>query len=389
MDYSKLLNKFSTPMYLFDIELLEKRIKYIKSCFDKDIKFIYAIKANTFVLKQIEELIDGFEICSFGEFEICNNLKLNQNKFVISGVNKDFDSIKYIFENTNNVVKFTVESINQYKLLTALAKQYNKKIELLIRLTSGNQFGVSETDFEQIISYSKNESMIKIIGIQYFSGTQKKSVKKLEKELNYLEQFINYIEEKYKIRIEHLEYGPGAPISYFVGEEFDELEYFKELNNMLSKIKNRKISLEIGRSIVASCGFYLTKVVDIKSNQNGNILLLAGGMNHLVYYGQTMAMRIPYLEQYPIRKGEVKHYTLYGSLCTINDILIKNLPLEDVQINDVFIFKNVGAYCSTEGISLFLSRELPKIILKDKDGNFKLVRDNIKTSNLNFPYVEE
>ena len=53
MDYSKLLNKFSTPMYLFDIELLEKRIKYIKSCFDKDIKFIYAIKANTFILNDM------------------------------------------------------------------------------------------------------------------------------------------------------------------------------------------------------------------------------------------------------------------------------------------------------------------------------------------------
>lgn len=389
MNYTKLLTEFSTPMYLFDTEILEKRIKYIKNCLNKDFKLIYAVKANTFILKHIEKIIDGYEICSFGEFEICNKLNLDQSKFIISGVNKDFNSLKYIFENTTDVVKFTIESLSQYVLLTKLAKEYNKKIQLLIRLTSKNQFGVSENDFEQIVLSSKNESIIDIIGIQYFSGTQKKSLNKMEKELNYLEQFINYIEEKYSIKLEHIEYGPGAPINYFMGEEFNEKEYFSELNNMLSRIKNRKISLEIGRSIVASCGFYLTKVVDIKNNENGNILLVDGGINHLVYYGQTMAMRIPYMEQYPKREGVLKHYTLYGSLCTINDILVKNIELKDVQVNDTFIFKNVGAYCSTEGISLFLSRELPKIILKEKNGKFKMVRSNIKTSNLNFPYIEE
>ena len=73
-----------------------------------------------------------------------------------------------------------------------------------------------------------------------------------------------------------------------------------------------------------------------------------------------------------------------GSLCTINDIIIKQYPVSNLQVGDVFIFKNTGAYCMTEGISLFLSRELPEVALL-KDGKLKLVREAFKTYTLNKP----
>ena len=46
-------------------------------------------------------------------------------------------------------------------------------------------------------------------------------------------------------------------------------------------------------------------------------------------------------------------------LCTINDILVKRLPLGGLEIGDVLVFEQAGAYCMTEGIALFLSRDLP------------------------------
>ena len=92
----------------------------------------------------------------------------------------------------------------------------------------------------------------------------------------------------------------------------------------------------------------------------------------------------PHYEIYPRKVSEFVNYNLCGSLCTINDIIVKNVETRKLSLNDVFIFKNVGAYSSTEGISLFLSRDLPKVIIK-KDNDLILVRDTVKTSNLNFP----
>ena len=108
-------------------------------------------------------------------------------------------------------------------------------------------------------------------------------------------------------------------------------------------------------------------------------------MNHLVYYGQTMAMRVPHFDIFPKRDCPKVTYNLYGSLCTINDIIIKDVTVNKLQLNDTFIFKNVGAYSSTEAIALFLSRELPKIIICDSKGNYHVVRDALKTSEINFP----
>ena len=51
------------------------------------------------------------------------------------------------------------------------------------------------------------------------------------------------------------------------------------------------------------------------------------------------------------------------------------------------MFKYTGAYSSTEGISLFLSRDLPKILISN---SMKIicVRDIINTSDINYPKYE-
>lgn len=385
MDYKELIEKYKTPMFLYDSNILNKRINYIKSKINKDYRIIYAVKANTFIIKELDDLVDGYEICSYGEYEICEKLKIDKNKYIISGVNKE----KYYIEEmiNNNVSKYTIESINQYLLLDELVNRYKKKINILIRLTNGNQFGVSKEDFIKIIEFNKNNEYIKISGIEYFTGTQKLSIKKINNEIDYIIEFIKEIENKYNIMLEEVEYGPGSPVFYF-NEEFDEDNYFDELNKALSKIKNKKISLEIGRSIAASCGQYITSIVDIKGNELGNSIILDGGINHLVYYGQTMAMRIPDFEIVPKRKKEKKNYNLFGSLCTINDILLKNIELNSPVIGDYIIFKNTGAYSITEGIALFLSRELPSVVIYDRNGKYNLVRKHLKTSTINCPNIK-
>ena len=385
MDYKELIEKYKTPMFLYDSNILNKRINYIKSKINKDYRIIYAVKANTFIIKELDDLVDGYEICSYGEYEICEKLKIDKNKYIISGVNKE----KYYIEEmiNNNVSKYTIESINQYLLLDELVNKYKKKINILIRLTNGNQFSVSKEDFIKIIEFNKNNEYIKISGIEYFTGTQKLSIKKINNEIDYIIEFIKEIENKYNIMLEEVEYGPGSPVFYF-NEEFDEDNYFDELNKALSKIKNKKISLEIGRSIAASCGQYITSIVDIKGNELGNSIILDGGINHLVYYGQTMAMRIPDFEIVPKRKKEKKNYNLFGSLCTINDILLKNIELNSPVIGDYIIFKNTGAYSITEGIALFLSRELPSVVIYDRNGKYNLVRKHLKTSTINCPNIK-
>ena len=226
---------------------------------------------------------------------------------------------------------------------------------------------------------------MEIKGIQYFSGTQKVSLKNIRRELEYIDEFIEKLKNEYGYIAEELEFGGGFPIHYFEKAEFDEEAYLKEFSDIINCLKfNGKIIIELGRSAVASCGYYLTKVVDKKRNKNQNYAIVDGGMNHIVYYGQSMAMKVPKCEVYPKReKIEEEAWNICGALCSINDIIIKQFPISNLQIGDIFVFKNTGAYCMTEGISLFLSRDLPKVLKINENRDIVIVRKDLPTYTLN------
>ena len=385
-DYSKLVKKFGTPFYLFDIDELQNRLEYLRKSLNKDLDLCYAVKANTFIIGEANPYVERFEVCSPGEYEVCKKLNVPMSKLVISGVYKTPEVIEEMMCNHEDMGIYTAESVTQFELLEKLSKKLKRHIHVLLRLTSGNQFGMNEEEVESIISKHADYEYITINGIEYFSGTQKHSTKRLTKEVEYLREFVDSLEDKYSIKIEEIEFGTGFPVYYFQSDEFDEVEFFKEFNEIIKTISSKyKITLEIGRSIASSCGSYVTKVVDKKVNQVGNFAILDGGMNHLVYYGQTMAMKHPHYDIIPKRtKKEEELWNLCGSLCTINDIIVKALNVPGLDLGDVFIFKNTGAYCMSEGISLFLSRDLPKVIMK-KGMKYEVVRENEPTHVLNTP----
>lgn len=378
MNFNNIIKRYSTPLFIFDCDSINKRISYLKSVLCTDI--CYAIKANTFVIKEIKDSIDRIEICSFGEYKICKENNVPTTKMVISGVNKNYDEIKYIMEN-DNVLRYTIESINQFNLLLKLTSKLKKKINILPRITSNNQFGITYEELEYIIK-NKNEYM-SLKGIEYFSGTQKSSLKIIEKELISINKHIKEIESKYNIAIDEIEYGPGLKVNYFTDEEFNEEEYLKEISLLIKNNINKHVILEIGRSITASSGYYLTKVVDLKENKLGKYAILDGGINHLVYYGGSMGMRKPFYEVLNKNKEE-DIVNLFGSLCTINDCILKGASVPKLEINDTFIFKNTGAYSITEGINLFLSRDMPIVVLISNNKEI-LVRDKFNTYKLNCP----
>ncbi len=382
MNYESIIKEYGTPLYIFDIEKLNSRIKYIRDRIDKSVDLCYAMKANPFLVSYMNDSISRIEVCSPGEYEIVKKNNIKEEMLVISGVNKDLKQIDEVIKTLNKEI-ITVESMHQFCMIKDLSKTYEKEVNLLVRLTSGNQFGVSLSELISIITSCQDEPLIKIRGIEYFSGTQKHSIKKISKELAYLKETIDMLDKEYNFKILELEYGTGFPVFYFEGDEFDEDAFIHEFNDLLKEFKNIKITLEIGRSLVASCGEYLTSVVDTKKNDIGSFAILDGGIHQLVYYGSSLAMKTPIYEVFPKKdEGSEEAWTLCGSLCSINDIIAKNISIKNLKIGDTFIFKNAGAYSMTEGISLFLSRDLPKVILVENN-SIKVLRERVETYPLN------
>lgn len=377
--------EFGTPLYVFHEEELKETASHLKETLGKAAGLCYAMKANPFLVKVMEQLVDRIEVCSMGEFAICEEQGVAPEKILVSGVLKKAEKLNAVLDRYGNSCLYTAESLQQFELLKNWSVEHKQEISVFPRLTSGNQFGMDQKTIEKLIENRQEYPFLKIRGIHYFSGTQKRSVSKIQKELEKLDLFLGELKEKYAFEPEELEYGPGLPVSYFDPSKAIGDDGLMEIVQTLEQMSfSGKVTFEMGRAFAADCGYYLTKIMDVKSSDDRNYCITDGGIHQLNYDGQIRGMYEPPMEILAEkRSGEEKNWTICGSLCTVNDIMVQKLALTEPKEGDVLVFKKTGAYSSMEGMLLFLSHSLPKILLYNKEEGFRQIRKPYNTYKWN------
>ena len=129
----------------------------------------------------------------------------------------------------------------------------------------------------------------------------------------------------------------------------------------------------------------MTQIMDIKHTADTGFIIVDGGIHHINYYGQMMGMKKPYMQIIRTKDtpGNAGKWTICGSLCTVNDVLVRQVELDAFDIGDILVFERCGAYAVTEGMALFLSRELPQVLLIDTDGSIQILRNRTQINVLN------
>lgn len=375
---------FATPAFIFDADEFGRRAKNVKSAIG-GASLCYSIKANPFLLACLPEEIDRVEVCSPGELAICRRVGVDPSTVVYSGVNKGSEDIAEAIEYGAELL--TAESLRQLGLINAAALAAGKRVRVALRLTSGNQFGMDSENLKRAVAEKGSYEGVDIVAIHYYSGTQKKKLAVVEKELAELEELADTLEERFGLSGISLEYGPGLPADYFGDDpEGRDMAVLAEAGAMIAAVAARRsVTVEFGRFLASPCGTYLTAAADIKNNNGENFVICDGGINHLKYYGQTMAMQTPPITLLGDHGEKTEDYTLCGSLCTTADILVRKVTLPALSVGDVLAFGRCGAYSVTEGIGLFLSRQLPRIVLHSERGGNRMLRDFYGTDILNSP----
>lgn len=372
----------NTPAYIFDLDKFCERVTEVKKRLG-DIPLTYAMKANPLLLGQDNSLVDHFEVCSPGELEICIRNNISPKRIIYSGVMKESADIEKALELGVDII--TAESIMHVQMIQKAAAG-KQPVKVLLRLSSGNQFGMSTEDIDYVLANRTEFCDVIFYGIHYYSGTQKSKPEKIDKDLERIKIYLDRALEKYGYSPELVEYGPGLAVDYF-GENDIHTDY-SLLDDIFPLIEDFHsmgipIGIEMGRFLAASCGKYITTVKDIKNTDGVTYAILDGGIHHINYYGQMMAMKIPPIYKENACGGEKEYYCLCGSLCTTADVLVRKVEMEKLQIGDSIVFDAAGAYSSTEAPMLFLSRDMPEMYYQSEAGGEVLVRGRIKTNTIN------
>lgn len=374
------IEEVSTPAYYFDTDVFAKRVDYVVHELP-GIPLTFSIKANPFLLNRLPKQLHHVEVCSPGELKICEAYGIPGDRIIYSGVNKGFDDVAEAIAYGVDIT--TAESLYHVELEQEAAHRARKTQKVILRLTSGNQFGMSEEDILLVLTNQDKYPNLFFYGIHYYSGTQKKK-RQIERDFETLEEALVLFKKETGFVPSLVEMGPGLPVDYFQ-PPYDEtekaaLQESKEV--ILSFARKYPLGIEMGRYLAASCGTYASKVQDIKRNHDVNYIICDGGIHHLKYHGQTMAMQVPELELLNHLKEE-NSYCICGSLCTVADVLVREVTLPAVSRGDVLFFHRCGAYSVTEGSALFLSREIPEVYLYSKAGGMERMRGAVNASDIN------
>ena len=383
----ELTDLIPTPSYVFDEDAFQNRIRRISE-YLTDIPLCYSIKANPFLVGSIPKEISHLEVCSPGELTICEKMDVDLSTVVFSGVNKTAENVEQAMK--DNVGVFTAESSLHLMLINECAAKHSKKVKLILRLSCGNQFGMDEEELKEIIAHRGKYKNTEIVGIHYYTGTQKKKAALILKELEKLDSLLTQLKCDYNYNASMVEYGPGMACDYF-GESPEEtdMQLLSEIADGLKDFAGKyPLSVEMGRFMASDCGYYYTKVDDTKVIHGINYAICDGGVHHLKYYGQTMSMQVPPIRVLNPFDGETKPWSLCGSLCTTADVFVRKVELTGLGQGSVIEFGRCGAYSVTEAPVLFLSRPFPEIYLISSEKGLRKVRETVLACDLNLAKTE-
>ena len=374
----------NTPAYIFNLDILQERVDRIKSLIP-EIELTFSIKANPFLVPYIIDMVRHVEVCSPGELAICKACKVPPSKIIYSGVLKEECDVTEAIEYGADII--TAESPRQLRIINEVAGKLGKSVKVMPRLTSGNQFGMDEETIVSLVKDKVSYPNIELIGIHYFSGTNKTRAQKFDADRENLFSLLDALKEQAAWDVPFVEFGPGAGVEYFDSPSDDkDFAHFDVALETINAISERvKIGIEMGRFIAASCGRFETTIKEIKQSKGINYVLVDGGIHHLNYYGQIQGMKIPEITQSPSHEGTDK-YCIVGSLCTTADVLVREVELSKLEEGDVLTFNRCGAYSITEAPNLFLSRRMPQVYVESEACGLKLVREGLESYRLNNEY---
>lgn len=391
----ELAEKFGTPIYIINEQLIRKRYKKLKKFLDsiyKRNKIYFAVKSNSnlSVLKILISEGSNFDCSSTGEIFTCLKSGIPPDRIIYTGnmfTNYDFEY------SIDNGILINLDSYSQLMRLASIYEKKGKEKDILSfrfnpefgaghhphTITAGREikFGILEPQL--VKAYSKAiELGFKRFGIHQHIGSGIIDAMDFEKPTEKFLSIIEKVVESLGIQFEFIDFGGGIGIPYHPKEDPMDLNKFNEivLTKFIDLIETGDLGtpflfFEPGRYITAESSIILTQINTIKDNGFKKFAGIDAGFNTLIrptMYGSYHHI-VTCNENV---KGKNLKYDIVGPICESGDVFGKGREFTELYEGDYLAILDAGAYGFTMS-SPYNSRPRSGEILVN-DGNLYKVR---------------
>jgi diaminopimelate decarboxylase len=357
--FASLAETHGTPLYVYDAAALRAAYDaYAEAFAPVSHRICYALKANSSggLLKLLAARGAGADIVSGGELLAALRAGFTPDRIVFSGVGKTDAEIRLGLE--RGIGEFNAESEEEIRRISAAAVALGRTARVTLRvnpdidprshpyISTGlreNKFGVAIDAAPTILERSRKLPGVAISGVQSHIGSQVTDLAALEEAAGALVTLTCRLLEA-GFDLHTIDIGGGLGVDYDgSGSAATPAELAARVLPALRRLpKPLRLLLEPGRSVVARAGSLLTRVIGVKDNGTRRFVIVDAGMNDLLRPSLYEAFHR--IEPVAARLGEAGLVDVVGPVCESGDFLARERPLPPVQVGDLLVVRDAGAY---------------------------------------------
>jgi diaminopimelate decarboxylase len=392
-----LAEEFGTPFFLYDLDLIGRRVEALRAVLPRGFRVAFAVKANPAlaVVAHLRRCGVGADVASGGELETVLRAGFDPASVTMTGPGKREDELSAAVAAGVGIV--TVESLGELRRLEKIAAGLDCRQPILLRLAVSEdsrletvrliggvegKFGMPLHTLTEAAREAAASLHLELLGVHAFGASNLRDAEQLSGHVAELVEIGRQVAAEAGVPLRVVDAGGGLGIPYADGERpLDLARLGRRLAELRTHwdsspgLREMTVLLEPGRFLVGPAGAYVARVVDVKGPDSAPVAILDGGINHAVRPALIRTEhRLAVLTSDAVRA--LVRTTVAGPLCTGLDVFTTEAMLPRPRVGDLVAMLDVGAYGFTESMPLFLSHPWAAEVAV-KGGRARLIRPRV------------
>ncbi|MDE5607620.1 MAG: diaminopimelate decarboxylase [Muribaculaceae bacterium] len=376
---AELLDRIPTPVYFYDLDLLEATLKALTEAAGTDQRFRvhYAIKANP--RPQLLDIIKsyglGADCVSGNEVTAAIEAGFEPGKIFFAGVGKTDEEILTAlhagigcFNVESEQELYVIDDFAREEMMTAnIALRVNPEIDAHTHryITTGlseNKFGIPMSQLDRIVGIALRLKGCRLMGLHFHIGSQIRNFDSFKLLCERINALTSHFDRK-GIHFSSINVGGGLGIDYDNPDSepippFS--DYFRIFRENLNLAADQTLHFELGRSVTGQCAALISKVLYIKEGDTRRFAIIDAGMTDLIrpalYQATHTIVAIDKPADAPVMK-----YDVVGPVCESSDVFATDVALPELRRGDYVAIMSAGAYGEAMA-SRYNLRDLPEAV---------------------------
>lgn len=374
----------STPFFAYDRGLIDARVDLLRRSLPETVHLSYAMKANPMpaVVQHLATRVDRIDVASVGEMRHALDTPIRPERVSFAGPGK---TAADIVQAVAAGILVEVESVTELRRVIAAGEQLGRRPSVAIRVNpdfavkgSGmrmgggpQQFGIDAEQVPEVLGTFAGD--LDIEGFHVFAGSQNLNAQIIAEAQMRTVELVTGLAEHLPTPLRYLNLGGGFGIPYTEKDRpLDLSAVAAALGELVAgpiaqRFPQASTVIELGRFLIGESGVYVTRVLDRKLSRGETFVVVDGGMHHQLAasgnFGQAIRRNYPLVVGTRAEAEPVAPVTVVGCLCTPLDLLGDDVALPPVELDDLIVIFQQGAYGLTASPTAFLGHPAPAEVL--------------------------